>query len=441
MPGSGILKMNGFAVAFGRGRIIFRILGMGKRGMRNLNGYLAMALGCGLVIAVCGSYAAPQNGAVAGIKLAGARATIDAAQYESLQAAFDAIPKEGGLLQLPAGTFEISEPLVLSRSDVCIQGAGTATHIKNINVDGLPAIIIEKPGITKSQRKEQLWRVRLTNLRVTGNEKSGHGIEARWVNELLLDAVSISYHGGDGIRLDTCYEDPRVSNCLITYNKLVGLNCLGCHDIVVSANQFEENDDAVHCINGYNLTMSGNCLDDHLGNGVVIENTYGSVVSANMIEECVGTAIVLSRDCYGTTLSSNVIAHNGAGIDLIDAHGCSVSANTFTIMKTNALRIGPGSGRIAVTGNSFSNSYLGDGEVKRAATDLTAAGILLDGTSEVNISGNTFSGVQPAAVSLSDKPSKRLLFSNNVITATRSFLPAAEVDDSRIEGNLEAEKK
>ena len=45
--------------------------------------------------------------------------------------------------------------------------------------------------------------------------------------------------------------------------------------------------------------MKGNNQDDHLENGVVIENTYGSVVSGNMIEECQGTAIVLDRDCCG----------------------------------------------------------------------------------------------------------------------------------------------
>ena len=118
--------------------------------------------------------------------------------------------------------------------------------------------------------------------------------------------------------------------------------------------QFEENDDALHCIDSFNLCMSGCCVDDHLGNGVVIENTYGSVVSGNMIEECQGTAIILDRDCYGITLSANVIAHNGGGIDLRDAHGCAVSANTFTIMKSDALRIGPNSGRIAVGGNVFS---------------------------------------------------------------------------------------
>ena len=60
-------------------------------------------------------------------------------------------------------------------------------------------------------------------------------------------------------------------------------------------------------------------LDDHLRDGVVIENTYGSVVAGNMIEECAGTAIVLDRDCYGITLSANVIAHEtSGGIDLRD---------------------------------------------------------------------------------------------------------------------------
>ena len=59
----------------------------------------------------------------------------------------------------------------------------------------------------------------------------------------------------------------------ITYNKAIGLNIIGCHDIVVSANHFEENQDALHCIDAFNLCMTGNNLDDHLGHGVVIENT------------------------------------------------------------------------------------------------------------------------------------------------------------------------
>lgn len=352
----------------------------------------------------------------AGPKLPGARPAIDASHYATLQAAIDALPPTGGIVQLPAGTFEITEPLRISQEDVLIQGSGTATHIKNVAIGGQPAIEIDNPK-RKSDPRATLWRVELQNLRITGNEKSGHGILAHHVDEILLHGVTISYHGGDGIHLDHCYEDPRICDCLLTYNKGAGLMLDVCHDIVVVGNQFEENLDAVVCKDGFNLCMTGNNLDDHLRHGVVIENTYGSVVSGNMIEECNGIAIILDHDCYGITLSSNVIAHEVAGgIDLRDAHGCTVSANTFTIVKKDALRIGPASSRIAVTGNNFSNSYIGENAQKRQKVDSDAAGIVLNGTSDIAISGNVFSGLTTKAVTLEGAPYRRVLFSDNVLT-------------------------
>lgn len=364
--------------------------------------------------------------------LPGARAEIDAAKFPSLQAAFDAIPKEGGVVRIPPGTFEISQPLVLSRGDVLIQGSGAATHIKNVNVEGQPALMVRHPDGEKVKADDKQWRVMLSNFRITGNEKSGHGIEALLVNEIFLQGVTVSDHGGDGIKLDRCYEDPRVSDCLITYNKLTGLNLAGCHDIVVSANQFEENRDALHCFDGFNLCFTGNCVDDHLGDGVVIENTYGSVLSGNMIEECDGRGIVLDRDCYGITLSANVIAHNGGGIDLLDAHGCAVSANTFVLLKmppkakdgtqppqldTRCLRVAKDSSRITVTGNSFCDSYIGEGAIKRKLNDQLAGGIALEGTRDVNITGNTFSSV-PKAVELREPKSQHVFFMSNVLVDT-----------------------
>ncbi len=368
--------------------------------------------------------------------LPGARAEIEAAKFPSLQAALNALPKEGGVVRIPPGTFEISQPLVLKRGDVLIQGSGAATHIKNVNTDGQPALVVKHPDGENVKADDKLWRVMLSNFRITGNEKSGHGIEALLVNEIFIHGVTVGYHGGDGIKLDRCYEDPRVSDCLITYNKQTGVNLAGCHDIVVSANQFEENRDALRCFDGFNLCFTGNCVDDHVGDGVVIENTYGSVVSGNMIEECDGRGIVLARDCYGITLSANVIAHNGGGIDLVDAHGCAVSANTFVLLKmppkakdgtqpaqldTRCLRIAKDSSRITVTGNSFCDSYIGEGAVKRKVNDQLAGGIVLEGTRDVTIAGNTFSSL-PKAVEMRQPKSENVLFSNNLLIEAPSEL-------------------
>ena len=66
--------------------------------MRNMNGYLVIAIGFAVVISVCGSHYAPRAATQSVFKLAGARPAIEASQYPDLQAAFDAIPEEGGLL-------------------------------------------------------------------------------------------------------------------------------------------------------------------------------------------------------------------------------------------------------------------------------------------------------------------------------------------------------
>ena len=386
------------------------------------------------VSAICVAVALGRQDNSTGLKLPGARPIIDASRYPTIQAAIDALPADGGAVHLPPGTFQINEPLRVSTSDVLIEGAGAATHIKNVNTEGKSAMILQHSS-GADDRKAELWRIRLANFRISGSQKSGHGIEARRINEIFIDGVTVSYHGGDGIRLHYCYEDPRICDSLMTYNKQTGLNLIGCHDIVVSSNQFEENQDALRCVDGFNLCMTGNNLDDHLGDGVVIENTYGSVVSGNMIEECNGTAIVLDRDCYGITLSANVIAHNtGGGIELRDAHGCSVSANTFTIMKRSALVIGPGSGRITVTGNNFCDSYIGRDTVKRAVEDRAAAGLVLRGTSDVAVVGNLFSSVRPKALTLEGEPSKSVLFCDNVLVDSAG--DQEKLATSLVESNL-----
>ena len=108
---------------------------------------------------------------------------------------------------------------------------------------------------------------------MTADDRHDHHRFARLAGGTIGANDGASENGGDGVRMVNCYEDPRVCNSLFTYNNAAGLDLIGCHDIVVSANQFEENRDALRCADGYNLCMTGNCVDDHLRDGVVIENT------------------------------------------------------------------------------------------------------------------------------------------------------------------------
>lgn len=340
------------------------------------------------------------------------QAIIDSNQYDSLQAALDAVPREGGIVRIAPGRYELTEPLRVKTGDTTLEGMGAATFLVNLNEGGLPCILIENPEYVGKAvpSAERLWRVRVANLRITGNPKSGSGILARYIEEIFIQGVTSSYNGGDGIELYTCYEDPRISDNLLTYNRRCGVSLVACHDIVVSANHFEENQTGLKCTDSFNLAMSGNNLDDHLGDGIVVENTYGSVIASNMIEECQGWAIVLDRDVYGTTVSANVIAHEfTGGIDLRDAHGCSVSANTFTIVKQIGVAVRPNSGAITICGNNFSDSWISStsaGELPKRNRENSpqevepnaAAGVLLSGCTAVVLSGNLFSRLSTPAI-------------------------------------------
>jgi hypothetical protein len=124
------------------------------------------------------------------------------------------------------------------------------------------------------------------------------------------------------------------------------------------------------------------------------------------------------------------------GIDLRDAHGCAVSANTFTIVPKRALSIGPGSGRITASANNFSDSYIGGGE-KRADNDQAASGIVLDGTTDVAVSGNLFSGLDTAALSTTDQKSGRILVTGNVLTDVGELpgdLPQSQTTNNLADG-------
>jgi hypothetical protein len=332
----------------------------------------------------------------------------------------------------------------LATENTRLQGSGSSTHLINRNEEGKPAIIVRSGN-------DPQFRVELSNFRVSGNAKSGDGIFMERVQELLITELTVDHNGGNGINMKNCTENPRIALCNITYNAKAGINIDGGHDIVVSANQFEENQDALRIKDGFNLTMTGNNIDDHLRHGIVVENTYGSVISGNMIEECKGTAIILTapestsnRFCYGITISSNIVAHHlGGGVDINSAWGCTVSANTFTLIHDFSVQVDKGSQGITITGNNFSNSR---GKLASSTEDNpfswdVGTGIVLGEASDISVTGNLFGGLITEAVKAGASSSRILIVGNiisdlNLPTGTKSAIDLGKAKDCVVRDNI-----
>jgi nitrous oxidase accessory protein NosD len=146
------------------------------------------------------------------------------------------------------------------------------------------------------------------------------------------------------------------------------------------------------------------------------------VISGNMIEECNGTAVILDRDCYGIAVSANVVAHHlGGGVDLKDANGCTISANSFVLCHGFGLQASAESTRNSISGNAFANTYIGGGKLKRPILEHenkmqidAGAGVVLDGSTDTAITGNTFTGLDYEAVKATNG-AKRLLVTSNIL--------------------------
>ena len=76
--------------------------------------------------------------------LPGAAMVIEAASYPSLQAALDALPSTGGMVRLPPGTFEITEPLSIAASDVLLDKADLVTEMREIKHPYQQGILAQK---------------------------------------------------------------------------------------------------------------------------------------------------------------------------------------------------------------------------------------------------------------------------------------------------------
>jgi parallel beta-helix repeat protein len=312
-------------------------------------------------------------------------ASVNATDYPSIHAAVAALPEAGGTVLIPDGTHEIGNSIIVEQSDVSIIGAGSGTVLKNVSSTGAHTFVIRG----RSGRDGRIWRVKISDMHLRGNPNSGHGVYAFRVNELALNDMWVDHHGGSGLYLDDCYENPRVFDNNIAYNREYGIFLRGCHDIVVSANQLEENGYGIYAVEVWNVGVTGNSVDDHLHHSLYFKKALGSIVSSNMFENSIKACLVLDSGCNGVTVTGNVMRYSGPVLlRLLGVKGITVTGNTFESDQGTCVVLEGGSNLVTLSGNVFFG-------FRRDPIRGMEWGVVLDDVDGISISGNTI--VEPFA--------------------------------------------
>lgn len=256
-----------------------------------------------------------------------------------IQDMVDAVPETGGLIQLEAGTYVITEAIVITKSNVTLQGVGWATQIvmsDSIAEEDYRAIYIyECENFT------------LRDLSIDGN-KDGQGtysdtpslVRPEDVNGLLVENVEIHHSKGDGIEpLES--ENVRIINTYIhdcveheihfngvtngwivnshladDSNSLISMGHNGAKYVFIVGNLFEGK-----YAQGSYLVQVGDVDNEILNSDVVVDSNVFDINNG------LG-GIIVASDFERATISNNIFLTLSGGAN---AHHIKVMTGTSDI--------------------------------------------------------------------------------------------------------------
>ena len=307
-------------------------------------------------------------------RVEGSRKIANAADFPSIQAAVDSLPKMGGMVIVPTGVWEIESPIVL-RSAVTLAGTGESAIIVNRNTEGKNAVEArENTGYRPKDRfppgARGNYGIVIKNLQVRGNPKSGHGICLYQADHIDIENVETFFNGKTGVYLSYGEENCVVRGLISKWNGEHGFYIEGCHDTLITSSHFEENMlDGCHVQkDNIQANFTACNVEDNGRFGIYNKGRWTQVVGCQADSNEGGAFVYIGPEAeYSTTISGNVggtvkavnahhvaITGNHGGTMLSGCRDCTVSGNTG-----GAIALSDGSFRIAVTGNSVPGITVG----------------------------------------------------------------------------------
>ncbi len=378
-----------------------------------------------------------------------------------------AVDAAAGVVQLPPGTFRITQPIVIDLDKVgftAIRGDGVARVVMAGAGPAFKFIGTHGGTAQPSSVKDNVWAKErmpsVDGIEIVGEHEKANGIEAAGTMKLTLTRVLIRrcFHG---IHLTARNRNVAIADSHIYHNRGIGIfmDHVNLHQINVTGSHVSYNDGGgIACIGGQvrNLQITGCDIEGNHGKdgpptaNVLVDSTGGTnaevAITGNTIQhtrESPGSANIRIKGpttpYKGTdelrdghvTITGNILSDVKINVHLQHARGVVLTGNTmwtgveFNLLADNCSNIVIGANNLDRNPRYFRE--------EEQATDA----ILFRDCSDCTISGLQLVGIRhaPAAISL-EKCDRFNIANVAILDCDGVGLELKEVTRSRVSGCL-----
>lgn len=317
------------------------------------------------------------------------------ATASSLNSAIAAMTN-GGTLLFGEGTWELTESLVIGRSNVTLTGSGPGvTHLRTNGNFGTNALV-KIAGTSGSP----LDGVLIENMTLDGRTlqaKVSRGLSVGWAHRVTIRACVISNHAKEGLYVEASSMGSALNQTVIANNQLDGLYLYtGADDWLITGNLIANNAlSGVKLRQSKRALLSDNAVRNNGENGIrVTETSTGTLLTRNAtINNGIdGISIQGSADCLAAFNTASANGNDGLYLTS-GADGCAVYANTSLRNDWSGVSVGNSgspAGRVTLSANVLALNTR-NGMKARDNSSVVAVGNQINGNTLPNVdsSGNT----------------------------------------------------
>jgi parallel beta-helix repeat protein len=218
-----------------------------------------------------------------------------------IQQALDSLPATGGEVDLPAGKFEIRQPIILSRDNETLRGAGPATILRLADNANCPVIILGEPVNNPSHtvrhllvtgffidgnrihQDRELWR-----LTGEGSQIRNNGITVQGVGDSIVENITTARCRSGGLVTTRDIRHLTVRGLESFDNEFDGLACYQTEDSLFADLKLHNNPGA-----GISLDLAFN--NNVISNAMLVANDLGIFMRASRENQFLNVTIRDSR--------------------------------------------------------------------------------------------------------------------------------------------------